>query len=175
MLPQADIERYGGKAAILNYVRDKLPDMPIKPYVVKAHDATIDSVVSDFDAMKKPVIVRSTSPHEYGDFEGIFDSVKDVYDVHDLRHAVEKVKESAVSDRAKLYAKQRKMEIDGSISVMVQEQSDSQYLGAMMRHPNNPDLILIGYHDNAGKYKNEYSRQFLMIKHKHFWNIIVFF
>ena len=28
--------------------------------------------------MKKPVIVRSSSPHEYGDFEGIFDSVRDL-------------------------------------------------------------------------------------------------
>ena len=30
--------------------------------------------------MQKPVIVRSSSPYEYGDFEGIFESVRDVKD-----------------------------------------------------------------------------------------------
>lgn len=75
MLSQDQKQRYGGKAAILMCVQKQLPQMPILPFVVLEHGQNIDSVVGDFNAMRKPVIVRSSSPYEYSDFEGIFDSV----------------------------------------------------------------------------------------------------
>lgn len=145
MLPQADIWQYGGKAAILNHVGAKLLEMPIPKYVVKGATDNLDSIMADFRAMRKPVIVRSSSPHEYGDFEGIFDSVPDVYDERGLGRAVRKVEESARSDRALDYAKQNGFDISDQMHVIIQEQSESRYTGAMMRHPNNPDWIFISY------------------------------
>ena len=100
MLPQQDIQRYGGKAAILMYVQKELPGLPIPPFVVLEHGQSIDSVLRDFGAMRKPVIVRSSSPHEYGDFEGIFDSVPSVVNRTSLENAVRRVRESAMSGRA---------------------------------------------------------------------------
>lgn len=38
MLPQTDIETYGGKGAILNYIRDHT-SLPIPEYVVLEPDA----------------------------------------------------------------------------------------------------------------------------------------
>ena len=37
MLPQKDIQKYGGKAAILNHVRNKLPDIPMLQFLVKEY------------------------------------------------------------------------------------------------------------------------------------------
>lgn len=145
MLSKENISNYGGKAAILNYVKEKLPHIPIPNYVVKQFGTTLDGVLTDFNSMKKPVIVRSSSPFEYGDFEGIFESIKNVRDKHDLERAVRLVEESAMSDRAKLYAEQNGFEIDEKMHSIIQEQHDSKYVGVMMRHPNNPDLIYLNH------------------------------
>ncbi len=155
MLLEQDIQKYGGKAAILNHIRDKLPDMPVPRYVVKEAGQGVDAVLSDFEAMRKPVIVRSSSPHEYGDFEGIFESVRDVHQSN-LDWAVKEVEKSAASERAKEYAKQNGFTIDEKMHVIVQEQSESRYCGAIMRHPNNPDLIFISYFEKVGN-NNEYN------------------
>ncbi len=154
MLPQAEIQRYGGKAAILNHIKYQLPDMPIPPYVVKEYGDPLETIVADFQSMQKPVIVRSSSPHEYGDFEGIFDSVGDVEDKMFLESAIRQVERSATSERAREYAEQNGFSIDEKMHVIIQEQSPSYYCGAMMRHPNNPDLIYIV----LGAGKMEYNR-----------------
>ena len=145
MLPSAQIQQYGGKAAILNHIRDALPDMPIPRYVVKGAADSLGSVLADFNAMRKPVIVRSSSPHEYWGFEGIFDSVPYVQNEHGLSRAVKEVEESARGEKAKEYARQHGIELGDRMHVIIQEQSDSKYTGAMMRHPNNPDWIFISY------------------------------
>lgn len=156
MLPKQDIDRYGGKAAVLNHISEKT-SLPIPVYVVKEAGASVDSVLDAFGSMRKPVIVRSSSPYEYGDFEGIFESVRDVHDERGLGMAVERVERSAVSERARKYAKQHGFEISGRIHVMIQEQSDSTYCGAMMRHPNNPDLVFMSYFSGRGDYSQDYS------------------
>lgn len=141
MITKEQIERYGGKGAILNYLRQNCPDLPIPSY---SYD------IADFTHMRKPVIVRSSSPHEYGDFEGIFDSVRDVNTQNELEGAINSVKASATSERAREYARQRNIPIDGEIKFFIQEQSLSRYCGAMMRHPNNPNLIFINYFSGWG-------------------------
>ncbi len=156
MLPQQEIQKYGGKGAILNHIKEKLPEIPIPNYVIKEAGSNINSVLPEFQKMEKPVIVRSSSPYEYGDFEGIFDSVLDVHDNHDLEYAIRKVEESATSKKATEYAKQNGFQIDGKINAIIQEQSDSRYNGAIMRHPNNPDLIFIGYSKGREMYKQHH-------------------
>lgn len=155
MLPNGDIQRYGGKAAILNHIRNNT-QLPIPPYIVKEAGASLDSVLSGFESMKKPVIVRSSSPYEYGDFEGIFESVRDVQDRFSLERAIERVEGSATSERAKKYAKQNGFDTGEDMHVIIQEQSNSSYCGAMMRHPNNPDLIFITYFSGRGSYQQDY-------------------
>ncbi|MBI2542619.1 MAG: hypothetical protein HYW24_00310 [Candidatus Aenigmarchaeota archaeon] len=158
MLTASEITQYGGKGAILNYVRDKLPDIPIPNYVIKEYGAGLSGVLHRFHRMKKPVIVRSSSPYEYSDFEGIFDSVPDVYDKCSLEDAIRQVEKSATSERAVEYARQNGFHIDEQINVVIQEQSPSGYCGAMMRHPNNPDLIFISYFEGRGEYSRQHKR-----------------
>lgn len=158
MLPQADIQQYGGKAAILNHVREKLPHIYIPPYFIDPSTAGLRDIPDKFEDMKKPVIVRSSSPSEYGDFEGIFDSIEGIVTSHDFKIARAKVRQSATSQRAKAYATQNGLDLDDKIHLLVQEQHDSKYKGAMMRHPNNPDLIFIGYYEGSGKYGREHHR-----------------
>jgi len=114
MLSQENISKYGGKAAILNYVKEKLPHLNIPNYVVKEKESKLSSIVSDFNEMVKPVIVRSSSPFEYGDFEGIFDSIKNVTTKEDLKRAIQEVEQSTNSERANKYAKQNNFQIDNN-------------------------------------------------------------
>lgn len=157
MLPAEEIQKYGGKGAIISHIREKLPDMAIPPYFVMNECQTADDVASEFNQLRKPVIVRSSSPDEYGDFEGIFDSQKNVNHLSQLESAVKSVRESAESDRAKIYAQQNGFGKMSPLKLIVQEQSDSAFCGAMMRHPNNPDLIYISYFSGRGRYNREYS------------------
>lgn len=154
MLPPTEIQRYGGKAAILNHIRDNT-DLPVPAYVVMQAGQDVSSVIGDFNAMQKPVIVRSSSPYEYGDFEGIFESVRDVNDRIKLEWAVRDVQKSARSERAKQYAEQHGFKIGEDIHLIVQEQSPS-LSGGMLRHPNNPDLIFIAYFTGRGEFKQYY-------------------
>lgn len=95
--------------------------------------------------------MRSSSPYEYGDFEGIFDSVRDVSTESELESAINAVRASAHSERAKTYAEQRGLSIGGDIKFFIQEQSQSHFCGAMMRHPNNPNLLYINYFSGCEK------------------------
>lgn len=156
MLPKTEIEKYGGKGAILTHIRDNT-DLPIPRYVIKNAGQGLDGVMQEFDAMTKPVIVRSSSPCEYGDFEGIFESVRDVNDRGSLSGAVERVEASATNERAQEYAKQNGFKINGKMHVIIQEQSPSKFCGAIMRHPNNPDLVFMTYFSGRGDYRQEYS------------------
>jgi len=154
MLPQTDIDKYGGKAAILNHIRENT-DLPIPNYVVMQAGQDASSVLGDFDSMQKPVIVRSSSPYEYGDFEGIFESVRDVTDKSQLERAIRDVQKSGRSERAKQYADQHGFKIGNNIHLIVQEQTPS-LSGGMLRHPNNPDLVFITYFSGRGKYQQSY-------------------
>ncbi|MBI2549007.1 hypothetical protein HYW21_06670 [Candidatus Woesearchaeota archaeon] len=143
MLPQADIQTDGGKAAILDYVKHHIAAHHIPLYVVLEHGEPVSSVKGFFDAIRKPVIARSSSPHEYEDFEGIFHSEHSITTYNGLEAAVAKVRQSTTSKRAKAYAAQHGFTIDERMHVIIQEQSPSSFQGAMMRHPNHPDLLYI--------------------------------
>jgi hypothetical protein len=154
---QAATADVGGKAAIIQYVQQQLPALPVKPYVVWRSGSGIDSILPEFRQMQKPVIVRSSSPHEFDGFDGIFQSVPDVMDEAGLERALQAVEQSATSERAQEYARQNNITIDGRIHAMVQEQSDSRFCGAMMRHPNAPERLYIQYYSGQGECKRDHD------------------
>lgn len=158
MLPKEEIQEYGGKGAIVNHIKEKIPDMPIPNYFFMQPEQDVQSILSEYDQLEKPVIVRSSSPEEYGDFEGIFESQGDVADKEELRNAVRQVRKSAESDRAKTYAQQNGFDKISPLKLIIQEQYNSHYCGAMMRHPNNPDLIFISYFSGKEKADKDYHR-----------------
>lgn len=143
MIQKEDIVKYGGKAAALNQICSRIPKLPVPPYVVKQYEQPIDTILSDFQSIKKPVIVRSSSPLDLDAFDGIHDSVPNVTNQETLERAVRKVEASAFSERARVYAAQNGYSIDDRMHIIIQEQSPSVYNGAMMRHPNNPDFLFI--------------------------------
>jgi len=153
MLPLSEIVKYGGKGAILNHIRDNAPEIPIPRYFVKEEGKSLWSVRKELRDLQYPLIVRSSSPYEYADFEGIFESIPDVRNKHLLKRAMRLVKESAKSEKARTYAQQHGFEIGDRINLIIQEQSPSVYSGAMMRHPNDPDLIFMNYFENTDGYR----------------------
>jgi len=160
MLPLAEIVKYGGKGAILNHIRDNAPDIPLPRYFVQGAGERLWSVRKKIKDLRYPLIVRSSSPYEYADFEGIFESVPNVRDKSDLRRAIRLVQESAHSTKARLYAQQQGFTIGKTIHLIIQEQSPSRYSGAMLRHPNNPDFIFINYFENTEGFRTHRTSRF---------------
>jgi len=143
-----DVQRYGGKGAILNRISERCPSL-VPPYEYKHYEDGMDAALQAFERLKKPVVVRSSSPHEYGDFEGIFASVRNVYDRGTLERAVRTVEESAQSELAQEYARQNGFKIDEKMQVIIHEQSPSEWIGAMIRHPNNPYMFIAQCFDDV--------------------------
>jgi hypothetical protein len=160
MLPTQDIQQYGGKGAILNHIRDNAPDIPIPDYVIKKQGQWLWSIRKELNILQRPLIVRSSSPYEYSDFEGIFDSITDVESKLDLREAIKRVEESATTKRAKKYAEQRSFDIGNKIHTIIQEQMGCKFKGAMIRHPNNPDLIFMNCYNGKSNNRDHYHYLF---------------
>ncbi len=57
MLSEADIQKYGGKAVILNYIRDHTGP-PIPKYVVKEAGFSVDTVLKDFSLLPFPIFLK---------------------------------------------------------------------------------------------------------------------
>ena len=168
MLPTEEIEQYGGKGAILNHIRDELPDVPIPHYIVKQQGQWLWSIRKELRELQRPLIVRSSSPHEYGDFEGIFESVAGIEDKYSLERAIEKVERSATSERARTYAQQNDFDISRRIHTIIQEQHEAEYQGVMMRHPNNPYLIFINCYNGSEDNRNHRTFVFDTKKRKEY-------
>lgn len=147
MLPRDIIDAVGGKGALVDHMHTELPKLPIPDYVLHAYDREFEYLARASDRLKKPQILRSSSPFEYENFEGIFDSVPNIYDNDDLARAYLAIQESATSPRAQAYAQAHGIELTERIHFILQEQSPATYWGAMMRHPNDPNMILINYYD----------------------------
>ena len=150
----ADVQKYGGKAALLHELQKALPKLPIPPFSVYGYAEPFTSAITAFNQLKKPVIVRSSSPHELFGFDGIYETVKDVDSPSRLEHAIRKVHDSADSELAKAYASVHKISIDHVIHCIIQEQTSSAFTGAMLRHPNNPELLFITMYSGKGGYTN---------------------
>ncbi len=148
MLPAEQIQAYGGKAAILNHVKEALPGVAMPGYFVISADESARNHEERAAELGDLLAVRSSSPHEYADFEGIFESEEKVKPA-DLEKAVRHVRASATSERARKYAEQHGFTIDDKMHVIVQAQSPSKYKGAMMRHPNDPDKIYMCWWDTT--------------------------
>jgi len=151
MLPTNQIAQYGGKGAIINHIHEKLPKIYIPPYVIKQQEQWLWSIRKELRTLKYPLIGRSSSPYEYADFEGIFESIPWIKDENALRRAIDSVNRSAFSERAILYAKQNNFPVSKKIHTIIQEQHQAEYQGAMLRHPNNPDLIFIDCYKGMGR------------------------
>ena len=163
MIQQSEIEKYGDKAAILNHILEHLPEAPILPY--KTIDARIeqDNVLDIvYGKIPEPWIVRSSSPYSFGNFEGLFRSVPNVDDF-DLESALHKIKESAESEDVLRYAEQHGIDNykPGHVHFIIQQQSRSIKKGGILRHPNNPDALLMIHYEGEGRFEQTNYKRIL--------------
>jgi len=149
-LSKRPIDVVGGKAynllrlTELSQGRDfEVPNFYIIPVGVQYAEPQLAEL---FDALSKPLVVRSSSPLEDSkgySFAGRFKSVLGINDIPSLQRAISEVLASANDSRVVDYARQHGLSIDDRMAVIVQEMVNPLYSGVCYSTVDscNPKLI----------------------------------
>jgi hypothetical protein len=97
-------------------------DLSERETIVNFHD---EEVKRAFEGLKKPVIIRSSSPSEDGQasFAGIFKSFSDRNTYREFQAAATSIIESASDQRAEEYARRMGVELSKTMALIGQEQA----------------------------------------------------
>ncbi len=118
-----------------------VPDFFILP---DGQSEGIDSVVAQ---LKRPIIVRSSSPFEDGErasFAGMFQSVPGLSSLDDVLLAINRVRESAHDPRATAYAKRMQVPYEPRMPIIIQEQVEGEEPGTIQLQGNRVQLAREG-------------------------------
>ncbi|HYD03748.1 MAG TPA: hypothetical protein VEC16_05620 [Alphaproteobacteria bacterium] len=137
---EENIQLYGTKAAVLDYIKNSTPGIPIEPYILipkgepwKKYEDKIQSLGSS--------LVRSSSPIEGlkdKSFAGLLHTTDFYGD-----SSVEEVMNSVNSDVIKKYMQIHDLSSPVEMIPFFQKKSQSDWNMGMMRHPHRDNLIFI--------------------------------
>jgi hypothetical protein len=96
--------------------------------------------------MRKPVIVRGSHPNDYHGFIDIVPTRRDVYDRMDLQEAVLTIEHAMIKDEIQTHCEDWNQPYTSQVHVLIQEQT-SNFVGTMIRHPNDRKQFRIQYLD----------------------------
>ncbi len=168
--PRELVQRHGAKAGILEYVAEKLPDIPQMPMVVSEIGEETESILyrADKAEIKYPRLFRSSAQEELLGYEGDFRTEEiEAFDVGHERvswnphnYSMYRNREyfeigiKEVVDRVR-YSPQRMKERDNElllpdeINVIVTQRSPSNYAGTLIKHPNRDDFYLATFAESS--------------------------
>ncbi len=134
-----DTQVYGRKPAVLNYIREHAPKIPIEPFVLVADGEDWQKRRAEIDALGR-CLVRSASPVEGGryGFSGLMRS-----ECFQNEMSVQWVVESFTSDFATRYAEIHGVATPIPVRYFFHKASSSQSQWTMLRHPHIDDAIFI--------------------------------
>src|SRR3989338_11113035 len=95
------IQRGGSKLEITRALLEAGIDMPIPRSTWKYYGQSLDSILPEFNKMKKPVIVRGSHPNDYHGFIDVIPTVRDVETVQELEIAIKRIEEEIESEDVK--------------------------------------------------------------------------
>lgn len=143
-LPSVDV--VGGKGLGLLRLKELsqerdfvVPDFYIIPV---GYQYTEENLQELYKLLDGPLAVRSSSPYEDSEglsFAGRFESVLDVDTFEYFKYAIQKVLDSANGEKAKSYAEQHGIEIDGRMAIIVQKMVKTHYAGVCYSSSNVED------------------------------------
>jgi len=139
------IQTYGGKGGIIKGLLEERVDVNIPPTAFLFAGESPTRVKEEFRSFRKPVIVRGSHPGDYAGLVGIVPTVKDVYDWKQFLAAVDKVRDIEDDIRARKYARDEGTELVGMNVVLQEQQTDLHYRAIVLRHPNQPELVILNY------------------------------
>ncbi len=166
MIPRKYIAELGGKFGVLQYAVEQIPDIPIPSFVVKGKSQGLEDVMHDIlNLPSDPIIVRSTDSNEMLLLTGLLHSEKGCRR-SSVKEAVRKVEERYRSAELREYAKLRRIKLESKHPIGFQVQSPSQYMGVMVRHPNNPSKVIINISCGEGIERSNWWVEYDSVKKK---------
>ncbi|MBT4376631.1 hypothetical protein HOD29_04620 [archaeon] len=167
MINQEIIDRGGSKLEITRSVLEKELDIPVPNSSWKYYGESRDKLISDFNKMKKPVIVRGSHKNDNHGFIDVVPTVKYVRSVSDLEEAIDEIEFVVASEDVKRHSKDWEQSYTPEVHILMQEQS-GPIAGSMIRHPHDKDQLRIQYRDR-GDEATPVSSSFVFGK-DHFYN-----
>ncbi|MFA6072662.1 MAG: hypothetical protein WC758_00935 [Candidatus Woesearchaeota archaeon] len=115
-------------------------DIPIPNSIYKYYGQSIDSIKSDFDSMKKPVIVRGSTKFDYFADIDVAPTTPNIYTFQGLENAIRNAENFMESLNVKLHREDYGLINTSEINFLIQEQIDAKYVGNMIRNPHTGDI-----------------------------------
>ena len=137
---EAEVKKFGAKGAVLKYIHETDPTIPIEPFVLVPVGEDYRLHLKDIEKLGNS-LVRSSSPLEDGQrisFAGIFATEK-----FDLEGSVQYVLNTAKSVDARRYARIHGIEEPIEMALVFQRDSKSHVNWSILRHPHISKLLFI--------------------------------
>lgn len=145
MISQELIDRGGSKLEITRALIESGIDVPIPRSTWKYYGQSLDSILPEFQKMRKPVIVRGSHKNDYHGFIDVIPTIKEVNSYSELEKAVKRIEEKILEEDVKIHCEDWNQPYTEEVHVLIQEQSPSSLVGSMIRHPHNKDFIDLEY------------------------------
>lgn len=113
-----------------------------------------ENIIRAYENLRKPVMVRSSSPLEDGlnaSFAGLFGSFSDISTVEDFVGAYRQVVNSATRDSVQRYAKRMSVDFSPQMAVIVQEQVVNPWLRGVVQLDREERSFRCELIDRAGE------------------------
>lgn len=150
------IEVWGGKIAATMALQEAGFPVPESRYLAfqdLENKALVGNAFQELSA-RGPVIVRASHPNDWNGYVDVLPTMLDVRTEEQLLRAIATIKDVAASDALRIHAEDWGQSFSPEVHVLLQEQSPSPIVGAMMRHPHTGNLDM-NYVDRV-----EYRREF---------------
>lgn len=142
---EEDTKIYGRKGAVLKYINEQLPSVPIEPFILVPIGEDYGPYIEDAQKFED-FFVRSSSPVEDGkhSFAGLFETINYHKNTpFDGNAAADKILKSALDNEAVEYAQIHGIELTKEMGLVLHKNSDSDVNWGMLRHPHCPGLLFI--------------------------------
>ncbi len=136
MITPEVINRGGSKLEITRALIESGADIPIPRSTWKYYGQNLDSILPEFERMKKPVIVRGSHKNDYQGFIDVIPTIKDVHNIRQLEDAVKYIEQIMLIPDVKVHCEDWKQDYTPEVHILLQEQSPSSSIGSMIRHPH---------------------------------------
>jgi len=144
MLTQELINRGGSKLEATRLFLEEGLEIPIPKSLWLYTGESLESVKSDFEALKKPVIIRSSHRYDWHGMIGVIPTFRNKYIFKNLEDAVSIIESFMRTPEMKQFSVDDCGDYTEEVHFLIQEQT-SNIVGSMLRHPNDPDMIIINY------------------------------
>ncbi len=131
-------QKYGAKTGVFEGIKELGLDIPLKPYVIKRYDQSLDEVMDDVEKLNFPLIARGSHRNDFYGLTGVLGTEKNIKSKASLTRAIAKIEAEARSRNKQRFVRaMRDGLLDHEVHLIIQEQYSFGYnIGSALRLPN---------------------------------------